>query len=195
MYPKALSGATDATPPLGPDLATMLAHPNLGGLGALFAGRASVCTACQTSEPFDVRVDVTAALSALGLSPSEAQLRVIVEAAQPPAWLPLASTPLPPPVLRGAMSGGVRPRHDLLPDASATAAGAHDGGKAQFARGSTVRYAVEAAPGYLSRAQVVHEIALMFTQWSGPLASGLKFERVPLSRAAEAQVRRRAEVE
>ena len=65
-------------------------------------------------------------------------------------------------------------RNDLHPDLGT-------GDKANYAKGSTVKYCVGVTPGYLPRAKVLCEIARAFTSWSG--ASGLKFERVLMSEA------------
>ena len=146
VYPK---GSTDS-PPLGPSVSAMLDHANLGGLGALFTGRADVCTACQNSEPFDVRVDVTAALRSLKLAKDAAELKTVVQTDRN-EWLPIADTPIPAPVLRGG--GKFKPRFDYEHEA-------HDhGDTATYPRGATIKYVVEAGPGYLPRAKLVHEIS------------------------------------
>jgi hypothetical protein len=180
-FPRGPRGGAHPTPPLGPTVNRMLDHPNLGGIGALFTGRADTCTTCQSAEPFDVRVDVSGTLRSLRLKPSEVELRVVVETAED-EWLHLADTPIPQPSLRG---GGthVTPMHDLESEQYAPG-----NDTPTFPAGSTISYVVEASPGYLPRSKVLHEISQMFTQWSGPLASGLTFTRLPLWRAAEAQL-------
>ena len=50
---------------------------NYAGLGGVFAGKADVCTNCQNSDPFDVRIDVSARLKALGLSAADAVVKVV----------------------------------------------------------------------------------------------------------------------
>ena len=178
VYPKS---DESATPPLGPGLAALLPHPNLGGIGALFTGRADVCAECQNSEPFDLRVDVTATLTRLGLTADGARVATVVETAEH-EWLPVADTPIPPPVLRGGRAQPTRPRfdqHDSHEDAA---------DRPNFTPGSTVTYVVEAGPGELPRGKLLHEISQMFTCWAGPTASGLTFKRLPLARADEANL-------
>ena len=177
VYPKS---DESATPPLGPSLAELLPHPNLGGIGALFTGRADVCAECQNSEPFDLRVDVTTALTRLGLTADGARVATVVQTAEH-EWLPVADTPIPPPELRGGHARPTRPRNDQHE---------HEGAadRATFTPGSTVTYVVEAGPGELPRGKLLHEISQMFTVWAGPTASGLSFKRLPLARASEADL-------
>ena len=74
IYP---TGAEATTPPLGPTIASIMDDPNYAGLGGVFAGKADVCTNCQNSDPFDVRIDVSARLKALGLSAADAVVKVV----------------------------------------------------------------------------------------------------------------------
>ena len=155
-------------PPLGPSVGAMLDHSHLGGIGALFAGRAELsCENCESSEPFDVRVDVTAALARLGLAAGDAELHVVCHSADDD-WQTLEQTSgVPTPMLRGG--GGLPPPtprfdvHDHEPAGSHVhepAAGhapttSEQGDRPTFPPGSTVTYAVEAVPGYLSRGAVI----------------------------------------
>jgi len=76
--------------------------PNYGGAGAVFGGKGDECTNCQTRLPFTITVDVTAALTRLGLSRHAAALRVMC-VDEFGEVSPLESTPVPPPVLRGPL--------------------------------------------------------------------------------------------
>jgi hypothetical protein len=182
VYPDA---AAAASAPMGPDLAALLDHPNLGGIGALFTGRADVCAECQNSEPFDMRVDITEGLRRLGLAAANATLACVVETADH-EWLPISATPIPAPVIRGG-NAPTRPRFDFEEEGGG-AGGSTGGDAATYPPGTTVRYAVEEGPGELPRGRLLHEIAQMFSCWSGTEASGLSFERLPRSRAAEADL-------
>ena len=61
------------------------------------------CRSCKSRPPFDVSVDITAALRANGLRRSEAALHVVVENAEGGECLELAQTPVPPPQIRGPL--------------------------------------------------------------------------------------------
>ena len=67
-------------------------HFPLSGQGA--------CENCFEREPFDLYVDVTAALRAAGIRPSSASLHCLVED-EDEQLKPIEDTPVPPPLLRG----------------------------------------------------------------------------------------------
>ena len=170
------AGSTEE-PPLGPDTDTMMAHPNYAGLGGVFAGKADVCTNCQNSDPFDVRINISSKLTALNLKPSEAVVKVIA-LDEEDNYTTVEETAVPKAVLRGGGGSFV-----VMNDG-------HDGGddKPTYTPGSTVTYAVEEAPGYLPRGKLLNEIAQCFVQWSGPMASGLEFKRLPAAESESADL-------
>ena len=61
------------------------------------------CRACRTRPPFDVAVDITAALRRNRLLKAEAALVVVVQNAVDGTCHPLASTPVPSPTIRGGL--------------------------------------------------------------------------------------------
>ena len=195
VYVYDASGGTTPEPPLGPDTQAMLQHPAFAGWGALFTGTADECENCASGDLFDLRIKINNAVRALDVPLAQVALKVVVKS-DADEWLPLRSTPIPPPQIRG---GGApfTPRFDLHPDAAsggsdaasaAASSAAAETDQPTFAPGSTVRYYIEASPGYLGRAGVVHELSQMFTEWAGPRASGLTFERVGREQQDSAQL-------
>lgn len=78
--------------------------PGYAGTGTIFGlFPPGGCEACKYRPPFDVSVDITAALRANGLRKANASIVVMVENAVEGTVEPLSSTPVPPPEIRGPM--------------------------------------------------------------------------------------------
>lgn len=90
-------------------------NPSYVGMGAVFGTRGAVCENCLDRKPWTLRVDITQAMTRLGLDADTADLYVFAEDEQG-VVMPLAQTPIPAVEIRGAL--GTAPDVDMRTGAS-----------------------------------------------------------------------------